>query len=410
MRPIIEARIEGDDVDPTVVPIPLAVIDRRDDDLEQLGLSLAEGRELLGAVQSVMVSSQASIWVATQDYCHHCHTPLRRKDTRPVVMRTVFGNVSVDSPRFWTCDCDRTPNRETRTIGPLSQALPERVTPELAYLQTKWAAHLPHEAATRLLKGVLPLQKSFSASGTRHRMRTADKAIAQGIEEELARLNLFGRAEEPRESEQVTVVSVGSAWLKHCEPARGYDRQVNVAAGRATLVDGNTKLYAYVGKGVRSPAARQDRFLTQNGVRWDERVTVIGDGAGEFTTAGDASQLERGRILDRFHIAMKFRAAEQSWVSSRRQDPIGPGSSAKSEARSGWFGTARDARPCRVCRRSVPNWKSGPARNFLRFGGTCVMPVDTSGDTPNIWSATARHIARDCRSAVASQSLPSIRW
>lgn len=93
MRPIIEARIEGDDVDPTVVPIPLAVIDRRDDDLEQLGLSLAEGRELLGAVQSVMVSSQASIWVATQDYCHHCHTPLRRKDTRP----------SRHAYRVWQC-------------------------------------------------------------------------------------------------------------------------------------------------------------------------------------------------------------------------------------------------------------------------------------------------------------------
>ena len=44
MRLIIEARIEGDDFDPTDGPIPLAVIDRRDDDLEQLGLSLAEGR------------------------------------------------------------------------------------------------------------------------------------------------------------------------------------------------------------------------------------------------------------------------------------------------------------------------------------------------------------------------------
>lgn len=124
MRLTIEARIEGDDIDPTDVPIPLAVIDRHDDDLEQLGLSLAEGRELLAAVQSVMVSSQAPIGVATQDYCHHCHTPLRRKDTRPIVMRTVFGNVAVNSPRFWTCDCDQTPAWQTRTISPLSQALP----------------------------------------------------------------------------------------------------------------------------------------------------------------------------------------------------------------------------------------------------------------------------------------------
>ena len=38
MRLIIEARLEGNDIEPTVVPIPLAVIDRYDDDLEQLGL------------------------------------------------------------------------------------------------------------------------------------------------------------------------------------------------------------------------------------------------------------------------------------------------------------------------------------------------------------------------------------
>lgn len=57
----------------------------------------------------------------------------------------------------------------------------------------------------------------------------------------------------------------------------------------------------------------------QSGVRWDERVTVISDGAGEFTTAVDGGQFARGRIQDGFHIAMKFRAAEQSLVSSKRQ-------------------------------------------------------------------------------------------
>ena len=129
MRLIIEARLEGNDIETTVVPIPLAVIDRYDDDLEQLGLSLAEGRELLAAAQSVVVSSQASRWIATQDSCHKCYTPLRRKDSRPIVMRTVLGKASVNSPRFWSCHCEPTPDWQARTISPLSQALPKRVTP-----------------------------------------------------------------------------------------------------------------------------------------------------------------------------------------------------------------------------------------------------------------------------------------
>ena len=101
MKLIIEARLEGDGIETAKDPIPIAVIHRRDDDLEQLGLSLAEGRELLAATQSVLVSRQACAWVAGEDYCHDCYTPLRRKDTRFIVMRTVFGKVKVKSPRYW---------------------------------------------------------------------------------------------------------------------------------------------------------------------------------------------------------------------------------------------------------------------------------------------------------------------
>jgi hypothetical protein len=66
------------------------------------------------------------------------------------------------------------------------------------------------------------------------------------------------------------------------------------------------------------PGGALEHFLVKQGVRCDERVTVISDGAGEFTKAVDGSQFARGRILDWFHIAMKFRAAEQSIFSSRR--------------------------------------------------------------------------------------------
>lgn len=193
------------------------------------------------------------------------------------------------------------------------------MTPELEYLQIKWAAHLPYAAATALLKEVLPLETSISASGARHRIRTAGDEIDVRVEQEVARLPFLGDAEHPRESPQVTAVSVDSAWLKHCQPSRAYGQQVNIAAGRATLANGTTRVYAYVGKRVQSSAGRLDHFLGQCGVRWDERVTVISDGAGEFTTAVEGSRLARGRILDWFHIAMKFRAAEQSVFGCRQQ-------------------------------------------------------------------------------------------
>jgi hypothetical protein len=121
-------------------------------------------------------------------------------------------------------------------------------------------------------------------------------------------------------------VSVESAWLKHCAPRKFTGRQVNIIAGRATLRDGKTKLYAYVGKRVPSAAARLDHFLARHRVNSDERVTVISDGAGELTKAVDGSRFARGRILDRFHIAMKFRAVEQSILNSGEWSNPGAGS------------------------------------------------------------------------------------
>ena len=153
MKLIIEARLEGDGIEMAKDPIPIAVIHRRDDNLEQIGLSLAEGKELLAATQSVLVSCQADAWVADEDYCHDCYTPLRRKDMRFIVMRTVFGKVKMKNPRYWSCDCEQMQVGQTRTISPLAQALPKRVTPELEYLQTKWAAHLPYAAARKSVGG-----------------------------------------------------------------------------------------------------------------------------------------------------------------------------------------------------------------------------------------------------------------
>jgi hypothetical protein len=91
------------------------------------------------------------------------------------------------------------------------------------------------------------------------------------------------------------------------------------------------RLYAYVHREVTSAAARLDQFLSRNGVASDERVTVISDDAGEFAKTVEDSQLARGRILEWFHIAMKFQAAQRSVFGEKsggdriamRQNPVG---------------------------------------------------------------------------------------
>jgi hypothetical protein len=168
MRLIIEARLEGDQASSaaTEAGTIIAVVERQDRSVVGLGLTLAEGRALLAEAQSVLVSHQAAGWMADQLTCCRCGLMLAHKDSRSITMRTVFGKVEIQSPRLWACSCGAKQGEPRRSVSPLSKALPQRVTPELEYLQAKWAAHLPYQQATELLQEVLPLDQGISSEAS----------------------------------------------------------------------------------------------------------------------------------------------------------------------------------------------------------------------------------------------------
>jgi hypothetical protein len=256
-------------------------------------------------------------------------------------MRTVFGKVEVPSPRLWACSCAGKQGEPRRSVSPLCKAVPQRGTPELEYLQAKWAAHLPYRQATELLREVLPLDKAISLGSTRRRILAVGNALDAEIERDIASGPKLIGSDRVRESISVGCVSVDSAWLSFSSSPKSrkavrdlaelkspwtkklvQERHVNIVAGRATFTDRTPRLYAYVHKQVPSAAARLDQFLCASGVSPNERVTVISDDAGEFGKAVEGSQLARGRILDWFHIAMKFKAAENSVFGSATIEPL----------------------------------------------------------------------------------------
>lgn len=201
----------------------------------------------------------------------------------------------------------------------MTTGLRERVSPQLEQLQVKFAAHLPYAQAVELLKDILPLEDGISVSGSKNRVRAVDDAldyaVTQGIEA-LPKPRLPAGA-----SATVKSISVDSVWLRHCQPGRTYARQVSIAAARATLADGTTRLCGYVTKRVQRGSKRIDLFLSQQGVRPNERVPAIADGAAEFETAIAECQYTDLRIVDWFHISMKFRAAQLTAQGMREQLP-----------------------------------------------------------------------------------------
>jgi hypothetical protein len=145
---------------------------------DTLGLQLGEAKDLLVAVQDTLVVEQVATAVSAQVECPDCGMPRRHKDSRPIVMKTLFGTLRLDSPRWWHCGCQ--PQTNT-TFSPLAWILPQRTTPELSYLQARFAGLVSYGLSADLLGEVLPLGRALHASTVRRQVQ----ATAQRLEDEL---------------------------------------------------------------------------------------------------------------------------------------------------------------------------------------------------------------------------------
>src|SRR5580704_13280310 len=93
-----------------------------------VGLQLADAKRILGRLQEIVVSKQLQRHCEAVRPCPGCHRRRQPKDHRRRRFDTVFGRLAVRAPRFDGCrHCG-----ERRITSPVSELLPERVSPELA--------------------------------------------------------------------------------------------------------------------------------------------------------------------------------------------------------------------------------------------------------------------------------------
>lgn len=167
-----------DDSEATAVVREVFALDRDVLGPDTLGLQQGEAQDLLVAVQDTLVAHQVNAAVAAQVPCPHCGRAHRHKDTREIVVRSLFGALRLPSPRWWHCDCHDQP---TRTFQPLAELLPERTTPELAYLQARFAGLVSYGLTATLLSELLPLGRRLHPAV----VRRETQAVAARLEDEL---------------------------------------------------------------------------------------------------------------------------------------------------------------------------------------------------------------------------------
>ena len=161
----------------------IAELMRLDATIETMGLTLEESKQILHALQQTMVEHQVVAYLEQQRPCPHCQKQRQLKDMGTAPFRTLFGTIHVPNPRWYHCRCQY---QGTRTFRPLATLLPERTSPELLYLETKWASLASYGITSKLLHEVLPIdQKHGEITVRNHLLRMAERS-EQGIGEENA--------------------------------------------------------------------------------------------------------------------------------------------------------------------------------------------------------------------------------
>jgi hypothetical protein len=125
----------------------VACVERQDLTPVTLGLSLAEEKAVLQALQAV-VEWQMHAYPHQQRACPQYGKTRRRKSMHHTVFHTVFGVLSVENPQLYHCPCQAP---ETTTFSPLATLLPGRITAELLFLESKWAALVSYALTSTLL-------------------------------------------------------------------------------------------------------------------------------------------------------------------------------------------------------------------------------------------------------------------
>ncbi|MDO9712612.1 ISKra4 family transposase [Paracraurococcus lichenis] len=268
-------------------------------DLASLGLTLAEGKQLLAGVQQDIVASQARVHALRRPACRGCGDVCRVKDYRQHAMATLFGQVTVRLPRLCCASCGIT---ETGLAWPRHI----RSTPELDRLRAQLSALMPYRAAAEVLAQMLPVDAGADPETLRrHTFKVAE------------RLPMPATA-KPATPAAAIVVTLDSTFIRSCEEG---ERHLEVRIGNVETTTGGRQVFGAVAKTDTDPAALIRRGLDAVGRTKGTVLTAFTDGCpGLRRILLDAGVAERP-ILDWFHVAMRLQHLTQIAGALASDDP-----------------------------------------------------------------------------------------
>jgi len=276
----VQGVIEADgheDAEHRSVVHEVAQIDRDALSVDTLGLQLEEAKNLLQEVQAVLIDEQVRTCLAEQVACPRCSRARAHKDTKTSVTRTLFGTLHVRSPRWHHGPCQP---QTTRTVSPLAAALPERTTPELLYLESKFAGLVSYGLSAKLLAETLPIGRPLYASAVRlHTQATGERLESElGPEQSMCADGCQRDWDELPRPDLPLTVGLDGGYVHSSQQRSRRDGWFEVVAGKSMPTDGPAKCFGFVQTYDTKPKRRLFEVLKSQGMQMNQQVTFLTDG------------------------------------------------------------------------------------------------------------------------------------
>ena len=293
----------------------VAELERAELALQTFGMSVAEGKAILHGVQDFIAGQQVTEDLKRKRVCPTCGQRYHSKEAGTHTVKTVFGEVEVPNPRWERCSCQ---SEGPRTFRPTTAWLQgARTSPEMVYLETKWASLIPFEKVVDLLKEVLPVAEATNSQTVREHLH----AVAERIEQEL------GEERQPRDF--ATVEAIGELPLPDGPMTVGIDggyvraahKQGNfeVIAGRSVVAfrraEGDSvpppKCFGFVQTYDQKPRQRVWKVMMSQGMQENQQVVFMSDGGEDVRQVQEYLHPNSEHLIDWFHITMRITVLQQ---------------------------------------------------------------------------------------------------